>query len=277
MSAESSRRWNSVASEYLFFRRVPSWGERGQHRLMHLFENTPEILLSSKWIGLWIAWGGGFISLGMHGVSKPLIMDKYKMENSISSLFPDSFLHYGIMGTGILWKTEFCQKYCESHITFGDEFLRIWPMQKSNDTQDIRFYVRASHNIEIRLYQSPGALFPCVTIEIGRNDVTSLSYQESEKSAKQYLKEVVIKRLIDYWNWKEFIISIFGSHLRLFSQRTHGSEEIINVNHDLLITLRWFSVGSDQTIAHWTFFCLPDDAVASGQHLNKPHDGVFNT
>lgn len=43
-------------------------------------------------------------------------------------------------------------------------------------------------------------------IEIGHNDVTSLLYQESEKSVKQYLKEVVVKGLIDYWNWKEFII-----------------------------------------------------------------------
>lgn len=54
------------------------------------------------------------------------------------------------------------------------------------------------------------------------------------------------------------ICSIFGTHLHLFSQRTYGSEEIISINHDLLITLRWFSVGSDQTIAHWTFFCLPE-------------------
>lgn len=54
------------------------------------------------------------------------------------------------------------------------------------------------------------------------------------------------------------IFSIFGTHLRLFSQRTYGSEKIINVNHDLLITLRWFSVGSNRTIAHWTFFCPPD-------------------
>lgn len=83
---------------------------------MQLFENTPEILLSSKWTGLWIAWGGGFISLGIHGVSKPLIMDQYKMENSISSLYPDSFLHYGIMGTGILWRTEFCQKCIVTYI-----------------------------------------------------------------------------------------------------------------------------------------------------------------
>lgn len=38
-------------------------------------------------------------------------------------------------------------------------------MQKSNDTRDIHFYVRASRNIEIRLYQSPGALFPCFTVK----------------------------------------------------------------------------------------------------------------
>lgn len=54
-----------------------------------------------------------------------------------------------------------------------------------------------------------------------------------------------------------YICSIFGTHLHLFSQRTYGSEEILNINHDLLITLRWFSIGS-QTIAHWTFFCSPD-------------------
>ncbi|XP_039305190.1 uncharacterized protein LOC105195293, partial [Solenopsis invicta] len=253
----------------------------------YIFEDTPEILLSTEWTGLWIAWGGGFISLGIHGVSKPLIMDKYKMENSISSLYPDSFLHYGIMGTGILWRTEFCQKClftkfslflgyldCESHITFGNEFLRIWPMQKSNDTRDIHFYVRASRNIEIRLYQSPGALFPCFTVEIGHEDVTALLYQENEKSVKQYLKEITVKGLIDYWDWKEFTISIFGTHLRLFSQRTYGSEKIINVNHDLLITLRWFSVGSNRTIAHWTFFCPPDatDTIESPQPPNCIHN-----
>ncbi|KAL0116972.1 hypothetical protein PUN28_010087 [Cardiocondyla obscurior] len=241
---------------------------------MHFFENTPGILLSSKWTGLWIAWSDGFISLGIHNVLKPLIMDKYKMENSISSLYLDSFLYYGIMGTGILWRTEFCQKYCESHITFGNKFLNIWPIQKNNDTRDIHFYVRASHNIEIQLYQTPGSLFPCFTIEIGRNNVTSLIYQESKKSIKQYLKEVVIKKLIDYWKWNEFIISIFGSHLRLFSQRTYGSEEIINVNHDLFHTLRWFSIGSDQTIAHWTLFCPPDetDKVEDPQPPNCIHN-----
>lgn len=116
------------------------------------------------------------------------------MTNSILNLYPNSFLYYGIMGTGVLWSTEFCQKCkfnclyiflalctkyiavllssfvflgyldCESHTTFGSDFLRIWPMQKSNDTQDVHFYVRASSNVEVRLYQSPGALFPCFTV-----------------------------------------------------------------------------------------------------------------
>jgi len=42
-----------------------------------------------------------------------------------------------------------------------------------------------------------------------------LLYQENEKSVKQYLKEVIIKGLIDYWNWKEFIIrSIYCNALK---------------------------------------------------------------
>jgi len=83
-----------------------------------LFEDTPNILFSSNWTGLWITWGGGFISLGIHGVSKSLIMDEYKTKNSISSLYPDSFLYYGIMGTGVLWSTEFCQKCIEYFYKF---------------------------------------------------------------------------------------------------------------------------------------------------------------
>ncbi|EFN79889.1 Plasminogen [Harpegnathos saltator] len=239
-----------------------------------LFEDTPGMLLSSKWTGLWITWGGGFISLGIHGISKPLIMDEYRSKNNISSLYPDSFLHYGVMGTGVLWSTEFCQNYCESHTTFGDEFLTVWPMQKSNDTQDVRFYVRASRDIKVRLYQSPGVLFPCFTLEIKHNDIIFLSYQETERAVKQYLKEVIIKGSLDYWIWKKFTISIFGTHLRLISQLVSESEEILFVNHDLLATLRWFSVASNQTIAHWTFFCPPDamDAVEDPQPPNCIHN-----
>ncbi|RLU15980.1 hypothetical protein DMN91_011738 [Ooceraea biroi] len=84
----------------------------------------------------------------------------------------------------------------------------------------------------------------------------------------------MVKGLLDYWSWKEFSISIFGTYLRLFAQRTYGSEDILRVNHDLLITMRWFSVGSDRTTAHWTFFCPPDatDAVEDPQPPNCIHN-----
>ena len=47
--------------------------------------------------------------MGLYGSAKPLFMDEYKKKNTISSLYPDSFFYYGLMGTGVLWSTEFCQ------------------------------------------------------------------------------------------------------------------------------------------------------------------------
>ncbi|XP_066600635.1 uncharacterized protein [Prorops nasuta] len=221
------------------------------------FENTPGILTGSEWTGIDINWGGGFISLGMHGSAKPIFIDEYKKKFTISNLYPESFLYYGFMGTGILWSTEFCQSSCEEHLTFGLDFVRIWPLQRSNATFDVHFFVRASHSIVLRLYQSPGASFPYFTLLIEDNEAITLTYQQTEHSMKEYLKDIPAKGLLDYWSWKEFTLSIFGLHLRLFSQKVHGNEEILYVKHTLFSTLRWFSVGSDKTMAHWTFFCSP--------------------
>lgn len=79
-------------------------------------ESTPNIILGSKWTGFWINWGGGFVSVGLHGSAKPLFLDEYKKKNTISSLYPDSFLYYGLMGTGVLWSTEFCQESKKSTV-----------------------------------------------------------------------------------------------------------------------------------------------------------------
>ena len=37
-------------------------------------------------------------------------------------------------------------------------------MQKTNDTIDVRFSVRASQNIQIRFYQKPSLEYPSVTV-----------------------------------------------------------------------------------------------------------------
>lgn len=74
----------------------------------HDFEESPNILHGSKWTGLWITWGGGFISVGLVGSMKPLFIDEYKQKNTISSLYPENFFYYGVIGTNVLWSCDFC-------------------------------------------------------------------------------------------------------------------------------------------------------------------------
>nr|XP_012137590.1 PREDICTED: uncharacterized protein LOC100884062 [Megachile rotundata] len=225
------------------------------------FEDTPEILLGTKWTGIWITWGGGFVSAGIEGSMKPILMQEYKKKRGITSLYPETFFYYGLRGTNILWSPPFCQSYCEVYTTFGIDFSKVWAMQRHNDTEDIRFFVRASQNIHIRLYETPALEYPSVTVIIGK-DVTSLTYQESEESTKHYLKEIATRGLLDFWSWREFAISIFGGHFRLFSQKTRGAIEILYMNENFFATLRWFSIGSEKTIAQWTLFCPPEEADA---------------
>lgn len=75
-----------------------------------IFESSPEILIGTRWTGIWITWGGGFISAGIEGKSKPIIMQEYKKKHGITSLYLDTFLYYGVRGTNVLWNTPFCQK-----------------------------------------------------------------------------------------------------------------------------------------------------------------------
>ncbi|XP_076666475.1 plasminogen isoform X2 [Andrena cerasifolii] len=223
------------------------------------FEKTPEILLGTKWTGIWVTWAGGFISAGIDGTSKPLVMQEYKKKYGITKMYPETFLHYGLRGTDVLWGTAFCQTYCEVHTTLGIDFSRVWSMEKNNDTMDVRFYVRASQNVHIRLYQSPAIEYPSVTVTIGKH-ITTLTYQESNDSAKHYLREIPSKGSLNFWSWNEYSISIFGEHLRLFSQKIRGAIEMFYANEKLFATLRWFSIGSENSIAHWTLFCPPGEA-----------------
>ncbi|CAD1476495.1 unnamed protein product, partial [Heterotrigona itama] len=126
------------------------------------FENTPEILVGTKWTGIWITWGGGFISVGIEGSLKPILIQEYKKKRGITSLYPDTFLYYGLRGTNVLCSTTFCHDHCETYTTFGIDFSQVWAMQKSNDTIDVRFFVRAGQNIQIRFYQTPSMEYPSV-------------------------------------------------------------------------------------------------------------------
>nr|XP_011310440.1 PREDICTED: uncharacterized protein LOC105270904 [Fopius arisanus] len=216
-------------------------------------EPTPSILRSTNWTGLSVTWGGGFISVSLLGSVKPIFIDEYGKKNTISGLYENSFFYYGLMGTGVLWSTDYCLQSCEIHTTYGMDFQRIWPFQRSNTTYDIAFE---------------------------NSQLLTLSYQESEKSGKQQLTEVSSSNLLDFWIWKHFTISIFGPHLRLFSEKHYGNEEILYAKEHVFSTLRWFSIGSEDVIAHWALYCAPgeDDAVevpSPPNCLSNPRDYLY--
>lgn len=119
-------------------------------------------------------------------------------------------------------------------------------------------------------------------------DVTTLIYQESEEATKHYLKEISTSDVLDFWSWREFsvrsillcfdyqtfysvsflfccynrvilyVFSIFGGHFRLYSHKQRGAIELLYMHEIFFTGLRWFSIGSEKTIAQWTLFCSPE-------------------
>ncbi|XP_046737938.1 uncharacterized protein LOC124406546 [Diprion similis] len=221
------------------------------------FEETPNILTGTKWTTLWVTWGGGFISVGRSGSSKPIFLDEFRQKNTISSMYPESFFQYGITGTGILWSMPFCEATCEVHTTFGLEFLRIWPLLQSNSSHDLQFQIRASHGAMIQLTQTPAVPFPRFLVVLGQSGSTLLLYQEKETSTKKILLDIETKQILNFWAWHEFTISIFGMAIQMFWHRDYGREKVFSIQDDAIQTVRWFSIGSENTIAYWTLFCTP--------------------
>ncbi|KAF7993844.1 hypothetical protein HCN44_011113 [Aphidius gifuensis] len=238
-------------------------------------EPTPNIILGSKWTPLTVNWADGFISVTQEGSSKPIFIDEYAKENTISSTFKDSFLSYGLMGTGVLWSTEFCNEVCEVYTTFGLEYINVLPIKKNNISFDINFYVRANQEIYIKFYQTPGSIYPSVELAIDHENSITLTHQSSEKANKLYLKNIQSLNILNYWKWNEFTVSLFGSHFRLFSKRYYGNDEILYAKEHLFSSLRWFSFGSNDVIAHWTFFCAPEDA--DNVEIPTPPNCISNT
>lgn len=70
-------------------------------------------------------------------------------------------------------------------------------------------------------------------------------------------------------------MNLFGPHLRLYSKRYYGNEEILYAKEHLFSSLRWFSFGSNDVIAHWTFFCEPK--LADAIDIPTPPNCITNT
>lgn len=128
-------------------------------------EETPNILTSKKFTNIWINWGGGYLSMGLEGQSKPIFINEYEEDDNPLSIEKGQFLYYSVYGTNVLWDMPFCMidDYCEVHITYRSDFKRFWMLEKTNTTYDLKFYVRAHQEAAINFKNSPTVDYPRVS------------------------------------------------------------------------------------------------------------------
>ncbi|XP_044587658.1 uncharacterized protein LOC123267181 [Cotesia glomerata] len=124
------------------------------------FKHTPHLITGENWTAITISWSLGYVTISLANSTEIIYEGEYAVKDSLSTLYPDGFLYFGLAGEGILWSTDLCQETCEIHTTFGYRYLRIWPIHSSYKSYSINFFLRSSFAISIQLYQTPGMQFP---------------------------------------------------------------------------------------------------------------------
>lgn len=224
------------------------------------YEDTLGILKSTHFTWFTITWDFGIITLFQEGVIKPIFIQEYKVKDSLLQFKMNQFHYYSAMGTNILWSFPFCddEENCEVHTTNSDKFQMFWQMRITEIGKDIRFFVRATHSVNIMLSASPILDHPSIKIQIQRPDnFTRITVDEYLGSAIGVLSEIKTTKLVDYWKYTEFSVSIFSATLQLHVVKNQGTHMITEINHKIVHELQWFSIGSDNNIAHWTLYCEP--------------------
>ncbi|CAG5083339.1 Similar to PLG: Plasminogen (Pongo abelii), partial [Cotesia congregata] len=222
------------------------------------FKHTPHLITGENWTAITISWSLGYVTISLANSTEIIYAGEYAVKDSLSTLYPDGFLYYGLAGEGILWSTDLCLETCEIHTTFGYRYLRTWPIHSSYKSYSINFFLRSSFAISIQLYQTPGVQFPYFEIKMTQKGLITIIYQETSELPIHEIKNVESSEVLDYWTWEDFTISIFGSDLYILVHKYYGGVELLHVKYDLFKTVRWFSIGSER-IAHWTLYCTPEN------------------
>ncbi|KAI4469183.1 plasminogen-related [Holotrichia oblita] len=207
-----------------------------------------------------LTWWHNILTLFKEGRKEPLFMADYKGKGTLMGFQMNKFRYYSARGTDIIWSLPYCDDsdQCDVHTTIGVEFQRYFPLPETSIGYDLNFYLRATHSAYIKLVVSPVIEYPVVKVMIHRSDnYTRIEYQEHERSSTVILQDALSENLLNYWNWQEFTLSVFMGELQLYIRKDSGSYAIVLAQHEDFKKMRWFSPGSDNSIAHWTFSCLP--------------------
>lgn len=224
------------------------------------YEPTHGVLKSTEFTMFSISWHAGFISFGLEGQVKPIFLAEYKTKNNLLGFKKNMFYYYSAQGTNMLWYFPFCKEdfECDVHTTTGVEFQQFWQLREKSLNHDLQLHVRSYHSAGILFVPSPTVAYPYIKIVLlGSNNYTRITAKEYISGPEIVLKELQLPTILNYWEWKEFSISFFANTMYVYMKKPAGMQTMVSLTNEIFRSVRWFSVNSENTRAHWTFFCIP--------------------
>ncbi|XP_044265654.1 uncharacterized protein LOC123011979 [Tribolium madens] len=224
------------------------------------YEPTPDILKSTSYTMFTVSWTAPFITLSYEGQIKPIFLAEYKTKNNLLGFRKNRFNFYSAQGTNVIWSFPFCRDdfECDVQTTTGAQFQQFWPLRTNEVGQELQFYLRAFHSAYILFVPSPAVDFPNVKFLIQRSNEMSRIVVNFWEDSSVIIKELSLPEILDYWEWREYSVAFFADTMQFYWTKSVGTHMIFEIKHEIFRSLRWFSPSSD-TIAHWTFFCLPPE------------------
>lgn len=227
-----------------------------------VLEPTPQILKPTDYTYFTISWGGGFVTLNKVGTAKPIFIAQYRMKDNLMAYKRDKFYYFSVMGENLLWTFPNCNEdgKCVIHLTTTHMYQRFWTLGVNNVGHDLRFFVRAFHTARILLVPSPVLDYPRIEIVLDSKDnytrIVSTKYKDAPSTTLYEMKDL---KLLDFWSWREFSLSLFANTLSFYKSRETGTFLLTESIAEEVRVMRWFSVSSPDSVAHWTFFCKPPE------------------
>ncbi|XP_063919406.1 uncharacterized protein LOC135134614 [Zophobas morio] len=224
------------------------------------YEDTPGILKSTSFTMFTLSWTAPFITLSYEGQIKPIFLAEYRTKKNLLGERKNKFNFYSARGTKVMWTFPFCMDDfgCDVQTTTGPQWQQFWPLQSSEVGQELTFQLRAFHSAYLLFVPSPAVDYPSVKFMLQHDNQMSRITVNVNKNSEVVVKELELPAILDYWNWHEFSIAFFADTMQFYWTKTEGTNMIFEIQHVLFKNVLWFSPSSN-SIAHWTFFCVPPE------------------
>lgn len=220
----------------------------------------PGLMSGTRWQDLQLSWTGGFISLKVKGKAMAVFTKDYIGHEKKVGKF--NFDYYSIKGSNAVWNFPFCSgEYgYEEHLTTHGDFERRWPLPKTTAGFEVRFFVRGFHTAIVEFKAAAMLQYPSIQLTLANlknGNLTMVTIKESPEEERKTIGEIYIESLLNYYEWKEFLVNIDGPRLELYMIKDSREEKILSVIDFNIEFLKWFSIGSRQSTVHWTINCSP--------------------